>query len=138
MSLGQNKRYTKCTLFSFTSSKSSVLLSILDSYMNWNTSFVSLKVCGGFSIFNSVSFLVVYIFEQNALNLWLHSFQNQNRKNTHSFDLRPLDFKLQQALKFNNICVSWSSQKIDLETNFFKLKISKFQVCHFFSIVTFK
>ena len=132
MSLGQNKRYKKCTLFSFTSSKSSVLLSILDSYMNWNTRFVSLKVCGGFSIFNSVSFLVVYIFEQNALTLWLHSFQNQNnRKNTHSFDLRPLDFKLQQALKFNNICVSWSSQKIDLETNFLNLKYRSFRCATF-------
>ena len=132
MSLGQNKRYKKCTLFSFTSSKSSVLLSILDSYMNWNTRFVSLKVCGGFSIFNSVSFLVVYIFEQNALTPWLHSFQNQNnRKNTHSFDLRPLDFKLQQALKFNNICVSWSSQKIDLETNFLNLKYRSFRCATF-------
>ena len=132
MSLGQNKRYKKCTLFSFTSSKSSVLLSILDSYMNWNTRFVSLKVCGGFSIFNSVSFLVVYIFEQNALTLWLHSFQNQNnRKNTHSFDLRPLDFKLQQALKFNNICVSWSCQKIGLETNFLNLKHRSFRCATF-------
>ena len=44
------------------------------------------------------------------------SFQNQNnRKATHGFAPRRLIFKLQQeVLKFNDICVSWSSPKSDL------------------------
>ena len=36
---------------------------------------------------------------------------------------RPMIFKLQQeVIKFNEICVSWSTRKTDLETNFLKLK----------------
>ena len=47
-----------------------------------------------------------------------NSFQNKNnRKATLSFAPRPLIFKLQQeVLKFNGICVSWSTPKTDLET----------------------
>ena len=57
----------------------------------------------------------------DPLNLKRHSsFQNQNdRKASHSFAPRPLIFKLQQEiLKFDDICVSWSSPKTDLDTNF--------------------
>ena len=41
-------------------------------------------------------------------------FQNENkRKGTHSFAPGPLSFKLQQeVLKFNDICVTWSSPKL--------------------------
>ena len=39
-----------------------VLLLICDSYMRWSTRFVSLKLCVGFSIFNSISFLSKFIF----------------------------------------------------------------------------
>ena len=39
-----------------------VLLLICDSYMSWNTRFVSLKLCVGFSIFDAVSFLLKFIF----------------------------------------------------------------------------
>ena len=41
-----------------------------------------------------------------------NSFQNENNiKATPSFAPTPLTFKLQQeVLKFNDICVSWSSQ----------------------------
>ena len=38
-----------------------VLLLICDSYMSWSTRFVSLKLCVGFSIFDSVSFLLKFI-----------------------------------------------------------------------------
>ena len=43
-----------------------------------------------------------------------NSFQNENkRKATHSFAPRHLIFKLQEdILKFNDICVSWSSPKL--------------------------
>ena len=75
----------------------------------------------------------------DSLILKLHNFfRNENdRKATQSFDPRPLIFKLQQkVLKFNDICVSWSSPKIDLETNF--LNLENFWERQFFSIVTFK
>ena len=56
-----------------------------------------------------------------------NSFQNEsNRKATHRFTSRPLIFKLQhEVLKFNDICVSRSSQKTDIETNFLKLGFSQ-------------
>ena len=61
----------------------------------------------------------------DSLTLKRHnSFQNQNNKNaTHSFALSPLIFKLQQeVLKFNDIYLSWSSPKTDLETNILNLE----------------
>ena len=58
-----------------------------------------------------------------------NSVQNENnRKVTHSFAPRPLISKLQQkVLKFNDICVSWSSPKTDLETNFLNLENRNFE-----------
>ena len=58
-----------------------------------------------------------------------NSFQNENnRKATHSFAPKPLIFKLQQEiLKFNDICVSWSSPKTDLVTNFLNLENRSFE-----------
>ena len=76
----------------------------------------------GISISDSVSFLFkVYIFlQQNAWSLTLKrhtSFQNLNNiKASHSFAPRRLIFKLQrEVLKFNDICMSWSSPKTDPE-----------------------
>ena len=60
---GQNKRCKKSTLFFFRELQlTTVLLLIHDSYMSWNTKFVSLKVCVGFSISDSVMFLLKFIF----------------------------------------------------------------------------
>ena len=39
-----------------------VLLLVCNSYMNWSTRFVSLKQCLGFSVFDSLSFLLNFIF----------------------------------------------------------------------------
>ena len=39
-----------------------ILLLIRNSYMNWNTSPVSLKLYSGFSIFDFVPFLLKFIF----------------------------------------------------------------------------
>ena len=39
-----------------------VLLLICNSYTSWSTWFISLKLCVGFSIFDSVSFLLKFIF----------------------------------------------------------------------------
>ena len=80
--------------------------------------FVSLKLCMGFSIFDSATFWLKFIFClkkcMDSLTLKSHnSFQNKNA--THSFASRPLIFKLQQeVLKFNDIRVRWSSPKTDL------------------------
>ena len=109
-----------------------VLLFICDSYISWSTGCVSLKHCVGFSFFDSVSFLLKFRFLVNKIHLALKrhiSFQNlNNRKATHSFAPRPLIFKLQQeVLKFNDICVSWSSPKTDLVTNFLNLENRSFE-----------
>ena len=45
-----------------------VLLLICDSYVSWSTRFVSLKLCVGFSIFDSVSFLLKFIFLLNKMH----------------------------------------------------------------------
>ena len=74
----------------------------------------------------------------DSLTLKRHNcFQNQNnRKATHSFAPRPLIFKLQrEVLKFNDICVSWSSPKTDLVSNFSNPENQSFENV---SIVTFK
>ena len=48
--------------------------------------------------------------------------QTKNRKTTHAFVPRPPIFKLQQdVLKSNDICVSRSSPKTGLESNFLSL-----------------
>ena len=87
--------------------------------MSWSLRFVPLKLCVGFSMFDSLSLLLKFIFFFKKIdgrfdfkNVIL--FQN-NRKAKHSFAARPLIFKLQQeVLKFNDICVSWSLPKTDL------------------------
>ena len=61
----------------------------------------------------------------DSLTLECHnSFQNENnRKDIHTFASRPLIFKLQEeVLKTNEICVSWSSPKTDLDTNLLNLQ----------------
>ena len=45
-----------------------VLLLICDSYMSWSTRFVSLELPQGFSIFDSVSFLLKFIFLFNKMH----------------------------------------------------------------------
>ena len=70
----------------------------------------------------------------NSLTLKRHNFlQNENdRKVTHSFTLRPLIFKLQQeVLNFNDICVNWSFPKTDLVTNFLNLENRSFEKVSF-------
>ena len=59
-----------------------------------------------------------------------NSFQNSNNKKaTHRF---ALIFKFQQeVLKFNDICVSWSSPKTDLVINFLNLENRSFENASF-------
>ena len=69
-------------------------------------------------------FIKAYLFVQKTglfdFKTLYNSFQNQNNiKITHAFPPRPMTFKLQQkGLEFNDICMSWSSQKTDLEPIF--------------------
>ena len=84
--------------------------------------------CGIFNFrfrFVLLKFIFCSTKSMDSLTLKRHdSFQNlNNRKATHKFAPRPLIFKLKQkVLKFNDICVSWSSLKPDLETNFLNLE----------------
>ena len=58
----KNKRYKKCTFLFWEVQLRTVLLLIGVSYMCWSTMFISLKVCGGFSIFHSPLFSLKFIF----------------------------------------------------------------------------
>ena len=109
-------------------------LQLIRVLLNWNTRFVFLKLCVEFSIFASVSFLLKFIFLFNKIHGLFdfkchNSFQNQNnRKATHGFALRPLIFKLQQeVLKFNDIFVSWSFPKLTWWSNFLNLENRSFE-----------
>ena len=81
-----------------------VLLLICDSYMSCSTRLAFLKLSVRFSIFDSVSFLLKFIFLFNKMHglftLKRHnSFQNQNNtKTAQSFAPRPLIFKSQREV----------------------------------------
>ena len=49
-----------------------VIFLICDFYMGWSTRFVSLKMCVGFSIFDSVLFLLKFIFLLNKMHGVFH------------------------------------------------------------------
>ena len=108
------------------------------SYTSWSTRFITVKVCEWFSIFNSVLFLLNFIFLFNKshelcdFNV-IFFFQVKIRKATYSFGPRLLIFKLQEAVgKFNDICMTRSSSKTDLETNFLNLQNLSFEYVTFF------
>ena len=94
---------------------------------------LSKSVCGIFHFQFRFVFIKTYFFSRkhiDSLTLKSHNyFQNKNnRKATHSFAPRPLIFKFQQEiLKFNDTCVSWTSPKTDLETNFLNLENQSFE-----------
>ena len=59
----QNERYKKCSpFFARALQLITVLLLIIGSYMSWSTRFIYLKARVGFSIFNSVSIFLNFIF----------------------------------------------------------------------------
>ena len=107
------------------------LLLIYWSYTSWSKRFISLKLCVRFSIFDfPFSFLVKFIFcptkSIDSMTLKRHnSLQNKNNeKVTLSFTPTPLILKLQQnVLKFNDICLSWSSPKLKWRQTFWTYKI---------------
>ena len=96
---------TKNALFPFRELQLiTLLLLTCNSYTSSSKRFISLKLCVRFSIFDSVSFLLLFIFfstkSMGSLTLKRHnSFQNKNdRIVAHIFAPRPLTFKLQQRI----------------------------------------
>ena len=91
--------------------------------MSWSTKVVSVKLCGEFSVFDSISFLLkFYIFvQQNAWTLWLYNviipFKVKLIGKSLAIFLPDLWF-----WKFSDICVSRKTPKIGLETNFLDLE----------------
>ena len=70
----------------------------------------------------------------DSLTLKRHkSFQNLiNRTATHNIAPNPLIFKFQrEILKFNDICLCWSSAKTGLGTNFLNLENRSFESVSF-------
>ena len=63
---GQNKRYERSLFWEL--ELITVLLLICDFYMSWSAKFVSLKLCVWFSIFDSVLFLLKFIFLFNKMH----------------------------------------------------------------------
>ena len=110
-----------------------VLLLICNSCMSWSTRLISLKLCVGFSIFDSVLFLLKFVFLFNKMlgffhfkNLIIH-FKIKVTEKTHTVLLPDLWFLQQQVLKFNDVRVSCSSPKTDLVTNFLNLENRSFE-----------
>ena len=93
---------------------------------------LSKSVCGIFHFwFRFVLLKLIFLFNKTHVlfdfKISFNFFEN-SRKATHSFVPRPLTFKLQQDVsKSNDICVSWSSPKADLVTNFLNLKNWSFE-----------
>ena len=122
ISFGRSEQYKNMHSFFFREFQLiTVLLSICDFYMSWSTRLVYLKLCVGFSNLCLCSTKCMGTLTLKRYN----SFQNYNhRKTIHSLAPRSLIFKLQQELlKLNDICVSWSSPKTDLQTNLLNLEI---------------
>ena len=95
-SFGQNKRY-KAFFASSNSSQFYFELAILISYISWSKKLISLKLCVGFSVFESVSFLLKFIFFMNSLTLKRHNpWKTKILKMPNSFAPRPLISNLQQ------------------------------------------
>ena len=89
ISLGQNKRYKNALFFFREVHLITDLLLTCDSYMSWSTRFVSLKLCAGFSIFDSVLFLSLYFYStkcMRSLTLKRHNyFRNKNDRKATQF-----------------------------------------------------
>ena len=93
---------------------------ICDSYMSWSTSFAPLKLCVGFSIFDSVLFLLKVIFLFSKMHKFFDfdviiPFKIEIIEKPFTVLLPDLWFlrpDQQGVLKFNDICVRWSSPKL--------------------------
>ena len=93
-------------------------------------------------LFSSWVILNVLSYEKNRVQFCLKwntvsEKRSINRKKLYTIFTKPLIFMLQQKyLKFNDICVSWSSPKPDLETIFLNLENWSFDNVSFFQLRT--
>ena len=138
----QNKRFCFRQLQLITG-----LLLICNSYRSWSTRFISLELCVGFYIFDSVSFVLKFTFlfsKKHGLFDFktLIPFKLKILEKPHGVLLQNL-WLLSCSKKFENSTISaWvgtpqvllSSPELELPKNWFGAP----QVRHFFSIVTFK
>ena len=119
--------------FSFASSSSSQFY--FWDYMSWGTRFVSLKLCVGFSIFDSASFLLKLIFLFNKMHR-LFDFTTtkflSKLKQYSDFQVATRSLKIQWYLRELELSRNWPGEEL------FKLRELKSWVHHSFSIVTFK
>ena len=114
-----------------------VLLLICDSCLNWSTRLISLKMCVEFSIFDSASFLLKFMFLFNKKH-WLFSFliitfKIKTVEKTSSFTSRTMIFRLQEEIAnlIKSAWVGWSSPKTDPKTNFLNLENWSFEYLTF-------
>ena len=114
-----------------------VLLLICDSYLNWSTRLISLKMCVEFSIFDSASFLLKFMFLFNKKH-WLFSFliitfKIKTVEKTSSFTSRTMIFRLPEEIAnlIKSAWVGWSSPKTDPKTNFLNLENWSFEYLTF-------
>ena len=110
-----------------------VLLLICDSCLNWSTRLISLKMCVEFSIFDSASFLLKFMFLFNKKH-WLFSFlvitfKIKTVEKTSSFNSSTMIFRLQEEIAnlIKSAWVGWSSPKTDPKTNFLNLENWSFE-----------
>ena len=80
-----------------------VLVLICDCYMGWSTRFItSLKVCVGFSIFDSVLFILKFIFLLNR-KYGLFDFKGESTKNCESIKKGKLTMKIFLKIILNKV-----------------------------------
>ena len=87
-----------------------VLLLICDSYMSWSTRFISsLKICLGFSIFDSVLFLPKFIFFVNSKKHILFDFKGASTKNCESVKKQKFVMKMFSQIMQNEVLKSFEN-----------------------------
>ena len=124
----------KCTLFF---SNSPALLLFDNSYMSWRTRFVFLKVYGGFSIFDFVSFLLKFVFvRQKVWSLWLYLNAIIPSKIKIIEKPHPLLLPGLWILSCNKKFENWKTSVWVRAPQ--KLRKSKSSLPHFFSTITCK
>ena len=94
---------------------------------------ISLKMCVEFSIFDSASFLLKFMFLFNKKH-WLFSFliitfKIKTVEKTSSFNSSTMIFRLQEEIAnlIKSAWVGWSSPKTDPKTNFLNLENWSFE-----------
>ena len=107
-----------------------VLILISGFHMISSTRFVSLKVCAGFSIFDSVFLLKLIIGLFNSKTSELLSKLKYKKTQTHACSLASIFKFRKEVLEFNDICGSCSFPKTDLDS-FLSFEYRSFQIVRF-------